>query len=135
MKAKKEKAEFAASQLYVVARGSHSVRVFDPSTGAVGTLVGSGAPSFANGVGTTAAFNAPRGAELDAAGARLFVADTGNHVIRAVAYPGGAVSTLAGSGGANYADGVGLGSAFSSPRGLALDSYSGNLLVADSGNQ
>jgi hypothetical protein len=123
----------AANLLFVVARGSHSVRALDAATGSVTTLAGGGAAGFANGVGTAAAFNAPRGAELDAAGARLFVADGGNNRIRAVYLPTRSVSTFAGSGVAGSVDGAAGAAQFRTPAGLCLAATS-QLLVVDSGN-
>src|SRR5205823_4719205 len=64
----------------------------------------------------------------------LFVTDSGNSCIRQIT-PGGAVSTLAGSPGANgYSDGVGNAAMFHFPLGLSLDP-AGNVLVADTDNQ
>jgi DNA-binding beta-propeller fold protein YncE len=44
-----------------------------------------------------------------------------------------AVTTLAGSGSATFADGTGAGASFYSPKDVALDS-SGNVIVADASN-
>jgi hypothetical protein len=57
------------------------------------------------------------------------VADLGNHVIRKITSDG-TVSTLAGSGVAGFADGVGTAAQFSGPTGIALDA-AGNIYVAD----
>ena len=54
----------------------------------VSTLVGSGAYSFADGAGTAAAFNYPRGVALDAFG-NVLVADTYNQRVRRVTPSGG----------------------------------------------
>ncbi|MBI2513675.1 MAG: VCBS repeat-containing protein [Opitutae bacterium] len=87
---------------------------------------------FADGASTDARFGNPTGLAQDAAG-NLYVADTGNAVIRKIA-PDGAVSTFAGSPGlAGSSDGTGSAARFSYPWGLAVDS-AGNLYVADSGN-
>jgi DNA-binding beta-propeller fold protein YncE len=72
--------------------------------------------------------------EVSADGATVYVADAGNNCIRAVTYPTGDVSTLAGSAAGAAGDAVGaVGAArFRSPRALAR---SGSVLfVADSGN-
>lgn len=63
----------------------------------------------------------------------LLVADGGNHAIRAVAADG-AVSTLAGSGGAGYADGLGMAASFNGPEGLACCGADGRVFVADALN-
>jgi sugar lactone lactonase YvrE len=63
----------------------------------------------------------------------VFVADSGNHVIRRISASTGAVSTWAGSGVAGYANGIGTAAQFNGPRALAIDT-AGNLYVADTGN-
>ena len=67
----------------------------------------------------------------DGAGA-LWIADRGGHRIRR-ASPAGVMSTVAGSGGATFADGVGTSASFYFPRGIALDA-AGFAIVADEGN-
>ncbi|HEY8027649.1 MAG TPA: DUF4214 domain-containing protein [Burkholderiaceae bacterium] len=85
-----------------------------------------------DGTGTAASFKKPSGIALDAAG-YAYVADTGNNSIRKIS-PAGVVTTLAGSAGnAGAADGAGSAARFNQPIGVALDP-SGNLYVADSGN-
>ncbi len=96
-------------------------------------VAGGGAPAaFADGPAATARFNAPLGLAQDAAGI-LYVADTGNHVIRRVALDG-TVSTVAGSPGVSgFADGSGAAARFNSPRGLTVGP-DGDLYVADRNN-
>lgn len=85
-----------------------------------------------DGTGSAASFNQPNGLAVDAIG-NLYVADTGNSIIRKVT-PTGVVSTLAGSAGqSGSTDGVGSSARFKSPCGVAADS-SGNVYVADTGN-
>lgn len=89
-------------------------------------------PGYVDGSLTDARFRNVTGLTRDSAG-NLYVADTGNHVIRKIATDG-TVTTLAGAGGQPGAsDGTGAAARFSYPWGLAVDG-SGNVYVADSGN-
>ena len=110
--------------------GNGRIRKVTPGS-AVTTLAGSGVMAFADGAGAAARFNCPIGIAIDGSGT-IFVGDSGNHRIRKVS-PVGAVSTLAGSGSASFADGVGGAASFNSPHGVAIDA-SGNVLVADKDN-
>jgi len=87
----------------------------------------------------TATFNAPRGVAVDGAG-NVFVADTGNNLIREITV-GGAVMTIAGdtsilfngSPEGGYQDGAADQAQFDFPSSLAVDG-SGNIYVVDSNN-
>lgn len=73
-----------AGNLYVADGGNSVIRQLTLATGAVTTLAGmAGVSGTANGAGAAARFRGPNGLALDGAG-NLFVADTGNHVIRVV---------------------------------------------------
>jgi sugar lactone lactonase YvrE len=119
----------AEGNTYIADAESHTIRRISVA-GLVTTLAGlAGNAGSADGKGSSAQFNAPRGIAVDAAGV-VYVADTGNHTIRKIA-PGGVVSTLAGSAGqSGYTDGEGSAAGFWSPIALAIET-SGNLLVAD----
>jgi hypothetical protein len=97
----------------------------------VSTLAGSGSATFADGSGAGASFNYPYGVAVAPDG-NIYVADTNNHRIRKVT-PEGVVSTLAGSGGRAFADGVGAAASFNGPFGLTVDA-NGDVIVADSTN-
>jgi len=95
------------------------------------TLSGvAGLAGTANGQGTIALFQTPSGIAADSAG-NVYVADTGNSVIRKIT-PAGLVSTLAGTPGVvGGQDGTGAAAQFGAPTGIAADA-GGNLYVADS---
>jgi sugar lactone lactonase YvrE len=116
--------------VYVADSGNSLIRKIDTS-GHVTTLAGSGVPGSANGQGTAASFNFPTGIAVDASG-NLYVADAGNNLIRKIDTSGN-VTTLAGSGAAGAANGVGTAASFNAARGIAVDA-GGNVYVADTSN-
>jgi sugar lactone lactonase YvrE len=122
----------ATGNLYVADTNNQTIRKITPA-GEVSTLAGSSrSAGSADGTGTAARFNFPRGIAADATG-NLYVADTNNQTIRKITAVG-VVSTLAGSSGsAGSADGTSTVARFNSPIGLATDS-AGNIYVADTNN-
>ena len=119
-------------RLCVTDTGNHTVRCVT-TNGIVTTLAGLAEQAGAtNGTGNVARFNSPLGIAADLAGV-LYVADTGNHLIRKVT-ASGIVTTLAGSPGVwGSADGVGGNATFNGPVGIAVDNSS-NVFVADANN-
>ncbi|GAU75527.1 hypothetical protein [Fusibacter sp. 3D3] len=77
-----------------------------------------------------ARFNKPRGLLVTQSGV-IYVADTGNHVIRKI--EASAVSTIAGTGTAGFTDGAASVAQFNLPSALAMSSE-GKLYVADTLN-
>lgn len=124
-----------AGNLYVADSGNNAIRKVTPG-GVVSTVAGGGigAVGSTNGAAASATFNAPRGVAVDAAG-NVYVADTGNHLIRKIA--AGQVTTFAGStlsgffGG--FANGTGTASMFDVPMDVAVDG-AGNVYVSDVNN-
>jgi len=122
----------ASGNVYVADAGNNKIRKISPG-GLVSTLAGAGqlSPGSADGQGTVARFNNPRGICVDASG-NVYVADADNHKIRKIS-PSGLVSTLSGSGTQGSDDGQGTAASFNGPTGVCVDA-SGNLYVADQMN-
>jgi cysteine-rich repeat protein len=85
--------ESSANQVHVVTM----VDPNDRNTWTIAPLAGTGAPGYAGGATSTAQFRNPTGLYLDQGQQVLYVADTGNHVIRAIDLAGRTVSTIAGT--------------------------------------
>jgi sugar lactone lactonase YvrE len=120
-----------AGNVYVSDNAAHIIRKITPE-GQVTTLAGSASlRGSADGTGAAARFSSPTGIAADVAG-NVYVADTGNALIRKIG-PGGEVTTIAGTAGNHgYADGIGSSALFQSPTGITRDS-AGNLFVTDAG--
>jgi uncharacterized protein (TIGR03437 family) len=123
-----------AGNIYVADTGNHIVRRIDPA-GIITTIAGTGEHGFSgdNGPGTRARLDTPSAVAVDVNG-NVYIADTGNHVIRRVSTAGviativGKVRGFAGDGGDP------LSASLDSPRAIALDAH-GILYIADSGNR
>ena len=124
----------ASGNVYVSDTGNNTIRKITPA-GVVTTLAGAAGVTLsgsADGTGAAASFDGPLGIATDASG-NVYVADFDSNTIRKIT-PTGVVTTLAGTAGvAGSADGTGAAASFGGPDGIATDA-SGNVYVADSGN-
>jgi DNA-binding beta-propeller fold protein YncE len=123
-----------AGNLYIADFGNHRVRRVDPD-GMIRTVAGTGKPGYSGdgGPATRAQLHGPYGVFPDAK-LGLLIADTYNHVIRAVDRRG-RIRTLAGTGTRGYGGdgGPALSATFDSPQGLAMTGR-GSILVGDEHN-
>ena len=120
----------SAGNIYVADSYNHNIRKVAPDR-AVTTIAGTaGSGGYSNGPGAQAKFLSPTGVQAGNDGA-VYVADSGNHVIRLIS-SGGMVSTFAGTTSGD-ADGSLATAQFNYPNDIAGD-LSGNLYVLDSGN-
>jgi sugar lactone lactonase YvrE len=126
----------AAGNLYIADYGNNAVRELNMATGVMTTVAGNGNCRYGGdgGPATGAELCNPSGVALDAAD-NLYIADTGNNVIREVDLLTGVINTVAGNGTGGYSGNGGppASAELSAPSGVALD-QSGNLYIADSGN-
>ena len=120
------------NNVYVADTGNSMIRKISPD-GTVKTFAGNGKASFADGPGPQAMFQYPRGIAIDKEEGTVYVADTNNQRIRKIS-PRGDVSTLAGTGDYNFADGPGKSAKFQNPYGIAVDSKK-RVYVTDTFNQ
>ena len=124
----------AAGNLYF--NSSNSVLKVD-TLGALTVVAGSSTlPGYSGdgGAAVGAQLMQPSGLAVDSAG-NLYIADTGNSVIRKVAAATGLISTVAGNGTPGYSGNGSLATTaqLGHPRHVAVDG-SGNLFIADSDN-
>jgi DNA-binding beta-propeller fold protein YncE len=100
----------------------------------VTTLAGSDTAGFADGTGNDASFSRPSGLAYSADGSTIAVADTFNQRVRLIDVATGAVTTLAGSDTAGFADGTRSAASFRNPEDVAYSPDGSTLAVADTGN-
>ena len=122
----------ADGRLFVADSSNDRIRVISADGATVSTYAGSGF-GFANGSTSTARFIEPQGVAVAADG-RVFVADTGNRRIRVISADGATVSTYAGDGVQNFADGSTTTAQFDNPSDVVVAS-DGRVFVADTGNR
>ena len=127
----------ADGRLYIADTLSHRIRVVDLATGVIETFAGTGEAGYAGdgGPALQASFNEPRDLEIGPDG-RLYVADTDNHVIRAIDLATSEVRTVVGTGepGRDAADGkLATETRLKRPFGVEFDG-DGNLFVMDTMN-
>jgi sugar lactone lactonase YvrE len=119
----------------VVADSSdHRIRLVDLKTGSTSLLAGSGAPMFADGIGSSASFALPYDVTVSNDGKTVYVADRMNNRIRSINMQTKDTLTIAGPGLQDAppgTDGVGTGATLSQPTslGLASDDW---LIITDS---
>jgi len=122
-----------SGDLFIADTGNNVIREVTPGD-VISTFAGNGiqGSSGDGGLATSAALNAPSGVTTDASG-NVYIADTGNNVVRKVS--GGNITLFAGSYAAGYSGDGGLATSakLNSPVGLTVDG-STNVFIADQGN-
>lgn len=90
-------ADGASNALFIADSGHHRIVRADLD-GTHAVTIGDGEPGATDGDYETARFRSPQGMALDAARSCLYVADTGNHLLRRIDLETHAVTTVAGTG-------------------------------------
>jgi DNA-binding beta-propeller fold protein YncE len=128
----------ASGNVYVADKGAHVIRKMDAGTKEQYIVAGQlDTPGALDGPGLTALFDAPSGIAWGAGADAgfLYIADTGNHIIRKIDLGNNAlVTTIAGNAGVyGCADGLKDEALFNHPGGIVVDGK-GVLYLADTGN-
>ena len=120
----------SAGNLYIA--DSWNNRIRKVVKGVIATVAGGGTSLGDNGPASSAQLNDPSGVAVDSAG-NLYIADTGNCLIRKVA--NGVIGTVAGNGTCGFSgdNGPATSAQLNGPSGVAVDS-AGNLYIADTSN-
>jgi len=125
----------AQGNLYIADTLNNRVRKVTPD-GTITTVAGNGLSLYSGdgGAAVAAQLSGPQGLAVDAGG-DLFIADTGNNVVRKVA-ANGTITTVAGNGTAGFSGDGGQAKAaqLNGPAGVAVDS-NGNVFISDTANE
>ncbi|TGM46168.1 LamG-like jellyroll fold domain-containing protein [Leptospira vanthielii] len=127
---------FDGTKGFIVDSGNHKIRVFNPTTSAVTSLVGNGTAGNTAGSGSVSAFNSPRAITTD--GTYLYVTEFNGNRIKRVLISSGYAETFAGDDSvisppnANVDSVDPLLARFASPTGIVIDDE--KLYIADRNN-
>ena len=132
-------ADTLTGNIYIADDANSVVRMVTKSTGVISTVAGTGFTGYSgdNGPATRAALSNPVGVAVDVTARILYIASIANNVIRAVAMDTGIITTVAGYfGGMGYSGDGGQATlaTLSQPMRVAVDISTGNLYIADMGN-
>ncbi len=124
------------NNMYIADRGNHRIRRVDAATGIITTVAGNGLSGYGgdSGPATAAMLSSPMGVCTDTAG-NLYIADKDNNAVRRVQLSTGIITTVAGTGAADYSgdNGPATAAKLVQPYSVYMSSRS-NLYIADFGN-
>lgn len=122
--------------IFIADRGNQRIRKVDAATGIITTYAGNGATGYAGdgGAAINAELSMPSGVCTDTLG-NLYIADNGNNVVRKVAAISGIISTVAGTGVADFSgdEGPATAATLVQPNSVFM-SKRNNLYISDYGN-
>lgn len=125
-----------AGRIYFSEKGGNRVRRLDVD-GSLHTVAGSGATGSGGdgGPATSALLNGPVGIAI--AGGVLYLADSGNHRVRAVDLASGMIRTVAGTGSPGFGGdgGPAISALLNNPQGLSVTQDGRSLFIVDNLNQ
>ncbi|MCP9471381.1 MAG: PQQ-binding-like beta-propeller repeat protein [Nitrospira sp.] len=126
----------AQGNVYIADTLNHRIRMVDAADGVIATIAGLGQPRYCGdgGPAVAAGLNEPAALALDGRGV-LYVADQGNHRVRAIDLKTGLIRTVAGNGTPLYNgdDRPATEATLAGPSGLAF-ADDGTLFIADTFN-
>lgn len=122
--------------MYIGDKGNNKVRKVTAATGVITAYAGTGTAGYSGdgAAATLAKLTAPQGLDL-ASNGDLYIADTGNNVVRKVTAATGIITTYAGTGtsGSTGDGGAATSARLNGPQSLRLNA-AGDLYIADTGN-
>lgn len=125
-------------RLYIADTLNHAIRRLDRETHTIDTVAGTGQPGFSgdDGPATAAQLHNPRDLEIGPDG-RLYIADELNHRVRALDLDTGIITTVVGTGVAEFSGdhGPATEAGLNRPTGIEFDLAGEVMYVADSHNQ
>ncbi len=129
----------ANGNIYISDSGHNLIRQIAPNgysyLYAGGTVCSGATDTYGDGCAATqATFSSPAGLTVDTS-SNLYIADTGDNLVREVAYVAGTITAVAGDGQAGSGGDGGLATQaqLSGPQGVAVDA-AGDVFIADTGN-
>ncbi|WP_455246150.1 hypothetical protein [Petrachloros mirabilis] len=126
-----------AGHLYIADTMNHRIRRVEAGTNIISTVAGIGQPRYGGdgGLAVSAGLNEPSALAVDGRSSTLYIADQSNNRVRAIDLSTGVISTVAGTGAAEYnGDGMpALEASLAGPSGLAVGADD-TLYIADTFN-
>ncbi|MEV6346718.1 hypothetical protein [Actinoplanes sp. NPDC051851] len=122
----------ASGRIYIADTGNNRILMMNGT--AISVVAGTGTSGYSGdgGAPTGAKLNGPRDVKVDEHSGDVYIADTGNHVVRRIR--NGVITTVAGTGSSPLSDagdgGLATAAVLDSPDGLETDA-DGNLYIAD----